>query len=438
MKFKGIRWWMIGLVTLGLMTNYLARNTLSVSAASMMSDLGVTTQQYAYIVSAWQLCYAFMQPIAGWIIDFLGTKLGFAIFAFAWSVSCMAAGLASNWQGLAFFRGLLGITEAAGLPAGVKTATEWFPAKERSVAIGWMNIGSSIGAMLAPPLVVWAMLHGGWEFAFVIVGLVGIVWSVIWTIFYKHPNKHKKLSAEEHEYIIDGQEQHVQDSDAPKQHGNTWRNIFKNRNIYSIALARLLTEPAWQTFNAWIPLYLMTQRHMNIKEIAMFAWLPFLAADLGCVLGGYLSPFFMKHCKVSMETSRKMVMLFGSLCMIGPACVSLVASPYVAIFLLCIGGFAHQTLSGALYSITSDSFKKTEVATATGLGGMFGYLGAASFTLLFGVLVTQIGYGPLFVILACFDIVAAILVWKTVTQYKKAELTPNPAHHATEPSHQQN
>lgn len=161
MKFKGIRWWMIGLVTLGLMTNYLARNTLSVSAASMMSDLGVTTQQYAYIVSAWQLCYAFMQPIAGWIIDFLGTKLGFAIFAFAWSVSCMAAGLASNWQGLAFFRGLLGITEAAGLPAGVKTATEWFPAKERSVAIGWMNIGSSIGAMLAPPLVVWAMLHGG-------------------------------------------------------------------------------------------------------------------------------------------------------------------------------------------------------------------------------------------------------------------------------------
>jgi ACS family hexuronate transporter-like MFS transporter len=178
----------------------------------------------------------------------------------------------------------------------------------------------------------------------------------------------------------------------------------------------------------------MTERHMNIKEIAMFAWLPFLAADLGCVLGGYLSPFFHKYCKVSLFTSRKMVLLFGASCMVGPACIGLVDSPYTAIALLCIGGFAHQTLSGALYAITSDSFGKNEVATATGMGGMFGYLGAAAFTLLFGVMVTKIGYSPLFVMLAIFDVIAAFIVWTVARELKQQPATSAPAPQALQPT----
>jgi ACS family hexuronate transporter-like MFS transporter len=408
MKIKGIRWWMVGLVTAGLIVNYLARNTLSVAAPTLMSELSISTEQYSHIVVAWQVCYALMQPVAGYIIDAIGTKMGFAIFAVAWSAACAAAAFATGWQSLAIFRGMLGLTEAAGLPAGVKATTEWFPAKERSVAIGWFNIGSSIGALLAPPLVVWAILQSGWELAFLIVGGLGIVWSGAWLLLYKHPRDQQRLSDAERDYILSGQESHLKDVPAKK---GSWKKIITSRNFYAIASARVLSEPAWQTFNAWIPLYLMTERHMNIKEIAMFAWLPFLAADIGCVLGGYLSPFFHKYCKVSLFTSRKLVLLFGASCMIGPACIGLVDSPYTAIALLCVGGFAHQTLSGALYSITSDSFGKNEVATATGMGGMFGYLGAAAFTLVFGVLVTKIGYSPLFVVLAVFDIVAAIVVW---------------------------
>jgi ACS family hexuronate transporter-like MFS transporter len=407
MKIKGIRWWMVGLVTAGLVVNYLARNTLSVAAPTLMTDLSISTAQYAQIVVAWQVCYALMQPVAGYIIDAIGTKMGFAIFALAWSVACAGAAMATGWQSLAFLRGLLGLTEAAGLPAGVKATTEWFPAKERSVAIGWFNIGSSFGALLAPPLVVWAILHSGWELAFLVVGGLGIVWTGLWALLYKHPRDQQALSDTEREYILSGQEAHFKD--VPQQKGS-WKKIITSRNFYAIASARILSEPAWQTFNAWIPLYLMTERHMNIKEIAMFAWLPFLAADIGCVLGGYLSPFFHRYLKVSLFTSRKLVMLFGCLCMIGPACIGLVDSPYTAIALLCIGGFAHQTLSGALYSITSDSFGKNEVATATGMGGMFGYLGAAAFTMVFGVLVTKVGYSPLFVVLAAFDLIAAVVV----------------------------
>ena len=407
MKIKGIRWWMVSLVTAGLIVNYLARNTLSVAAPTLMKDLNISTEQYAHVVVAWQLCYAFMQPVAGYLLDAIGTKVGFAAFALAWSLACAAAAWATGWQSLAYFRGLLGLTEAAGIPAGVKATTEWFPAKERSVAIGWFNIGSSVGAVLAPPLVVWALLHGQWQWAFLIVGALGIAWSVLWMLVYRHPRDQKLLSDSEREYIVAGQETKYSAAGAAKRR---WTEMIRSRDFWAIGIPRILTEPAWQTFNAWIPLYMMTERHMNLKEVALFAWMPFLAADIGCVLGGYLSPIFHKHLKVSLFTSRKLVFVVGALCMIGPACVGLVASPYAAIALLCVGGFAHQTLSGALYSITSDVFGKNEVATATGMGGMAGYLGAAAFTALFGVLVTQVGYSPLFVVLAVFDIVAAVVV----------------------------
>jgi ACS family hexuronate transporter-like MFS transporter len=406
-KLKGMRWWMISLVTAGLVINYLARNTLSVAAPTMMKDLDISTEQYSHIVVAWQLCYAFAQPVVGYIIDAIGTKLGFAIFALAWSVVCAAAALATGWGSMALYRGALGVTEAAGIPCGVKATTEWFPAKERSVAIGWFNIGSSIGALLAPPLVVWAILNGGWRWAFLIVGVLGLIWTGLWMVFYQHPRDQKRLSDQERDYIISGQEEKYKEGETTKQ---GWLEIISARNFWAIGIPRILSEPAWQTFNAWIPLYMITERHMNLKEVALFGWLPFLAADIGCVFGGYLSPIFYKHLRVSLLTSRKLVVVFGALCMAGPASVGLVASPYAAIGLLCVGGFAHQTLSGALYAATSDMFGKNEVATVTGLGGMMGYLGAAAFTAVFGVLVTQVGYSPLFVVLAIFDLVAAAAV----------------------------
>jgi ACS family hexuronate transporter-like MFS transporter len=415
-----MRWWMVGLVTLGLIVNYLARNTLSVAAPTMMSELHISTQEYSYIVVAWQVCYAVMQPVAGFVLDAIGTKIGFAIFALAWSLACASAALATGWQSMAFFRGLLGLTEAAGIPAGVKATTEWFPARERSVAIGWFNIGSSIGALCAPPLVVWCILHAGWQWAFVVVGAIGTFWTLVWSLFYKHPRDQKMLLDAERDYILSGQE--AKHSDDAKKAG--WRQIVKSRNFWSIAIPRFLSEPAWQTFNAWIPLYMATERHMNLKEIAAFAWLPFLAADIGCVLGGYLSPIIHKRFNVSLFQSRKWVVVIGSLSMIAPGCVGLVESPYTAILLLCIGGFAHQTLSGALYSITSDVFGKNEVATATGLAGMSGYLGATLFTLLFGVLVTHVGYSPMFVVLAVFDVLAAIVVWTLVREGTSG--TPRP------------
>lgn len=413
MKIKGLRWWMVGLITAGLVINYLARNTLSVAAPTMMKELNFGNEEYSRIVVAWQVCYAFMQPLAGAFVEALGTKVGFAIFAAAWSVACAAAALATGWVSLAGLRGVLGLTEAAGFPAAVRATTEWFPAKERSVAIGWFNTGSSIGALLAPPLVVWALLRGSWHWGFIIVGLLGLIWTVLWVVFYRHPNHAGALYESEREYIIAGQEAQFSKTSTERM---SWGEMLGSRNFWSIGIPRILSEPAWQTLNAWIPLYMMSERHMNLKEVALFAWLPFLAADIGCVLGGYLSPIYVRIFGTSWLTSRKLVVLTGSLCMLSMAFVGQVASPYAAIALLCVGGFAHQTLSGGLYSVTTDLFGKNEVARATGLGGMMGFLGAAAFTALFGIMVTKVGYGPLFMVLAVFDLLAAVVVFVLARQ----------------------
>jgi ACS family hexuronate transporter-like MFS transporter len=405
---KGLRWWMIGLVLTGLVMNYLARNALAVAAPEVNKVLNITTQQYSYIVAAFQGAYMLMQPVAGYVLDVLGTKLGFALFAGAWSVVCLLHSTAGNWVSLAVFRAMLGVTEAAGFPSALRATSEWFPAKERSIATGWFNIGSSVGAVLAPPLVVWCILHGTWRFAFAVIGVLGLVWSVLWFLLYRVPAQHPRLSADEHAYILAGQDAPVSDAVAAKP---SWGRIVRSRRFWGIAIPRFLSEPAWQTFNFWIPLYLATERHMNLKEIALFAWLPFLAADIGCVLGGYLAPWYQKRFATSLITSRKMVMVSGAVCMIGPACIGLAASPYTAIALFCLGGFAHQTLSGALYTLTSDLFGKHEVGTAVGLAGMSGWLGGMLFSLAVGTLAATIGYNPLFVALAVFDIIAAVVVW---------------------------
>ncbi|MGF6190283.1 MFS transporter [Serratia sp. 2723] len=413
-KIKGLRWYMIGLVTIGTVLGYLTRNAMSVAAPTLEGSLGITTQQYSYIVAAYSACYTLMQPVAGYILDVLGTKIGYAMFAILWAIFCMGTALANSWVGLAMARGAVGMAEAAMIPAGLKASSEWFPAKERSIAVGYFNVGSSVGAMLAPPLVVWAIVAHSWEMAFIITGVLSLIWAICWLIFYKHPKDQKKLSSEERSYILDGQEAHHQTSNAKKM--SAWQ-ILRNRQFWGIALPRFLAEPAWGTFNAWIPLFMFKAYGFNLKEIAMFAWMPMLFADFGCILGGYLPPFFQKHFGVNLIVSRKLVVTLGAVLMIGPGMIGLFTSPYVAIALLCVGGFAHQALSGALITLSSDVFGRNEVATANGLTGMAAWTASTMFALVVGALADTMGFSPLFAALSVFDILAAIVIW-TVLQNK--------------------
>ena len=200
-KIKGLRWYMIALVTLGTVLGYLTRNTVAAAAPTLMEELNISTQQYSYIIAAYSAAYTVMQPVAGYVLDVLGTKIGYAMFAVLWAVFCGATALAGSWGGLAVARGAVGAAEAAMIPAGLKASSEWFPAKERSIAVGYFNVGSSIGAMIAPPLVVWAIVMHSWQMAFIISGALSFIWAMAWLIFYKHPRDQKHLTDEEREQI---------------------------------------------------------------------------------------------------------------------------------------------------------------------------------------------------------------------------------------------
>ncbi|MGO4379770.1 MFS transporter [Pseudoduganella sp. RAF53_2] len=411
-KIKGLRWWMIGLVMLGAIINYLTRSTLAVSAPTLLKELGITAQEYSYITATFQGAIM-LQPLAGYVLDVIGLKFGFAIFAAAWSVICMAHGMATNWQALAGLRGLLGLAEGCANPAGMKAVSEWFPSKERGLAGGIFNVGASFGSMLAPPLVVWAILHYNWQAAFVITGALGLVWVMAWLLIYEAPSRHKRLSDEEAQYIAQGQEQHLQgDGTRP-----SILSILKMRNFWGIALPRFLADPAWGTLAFWVPLYLTTVRHFDLTQIAMFAWLPFLAADLGCLFGPTVALALQKR-GVRLINARRGAFTVGACMMMGVAFVGYVESPYTAIALLCLAGFAHQTLSVTVITMASDLFRRNEVATVAGMCGTFGNLGLLLFSLLIGGLMATVGYTPFFVSLAVLDLLAAVLLWTLVREPK--------------------
>jgi ACS family hexuronate transporter-like MFS transporter len=407
-RFMGLRWLTIGLIMLGALVNFLSRQTLSVAAPTVIASLHITTQQYGWITSAFQ-GGIMLQPVVGYIIDILGVKSGFALFAFLWSAICMAHGLAGSWQVLAGLRGLLGFAEGAFSPGGLKVVSEWFPAKERGLAGGLYNIGPSLGSMVAPPLVAWAILNYNWQASFVIVGLISLGWVALWLLFYRPVRQHPALSQEERAYIVSGQEPFLQAGDKKP----SILSILKRRNFWGIALPRFLTDPTWGMLSFWVPLYLTTVRHFDLKHIALYAWMPFLAADLGCIFGPSVVLFLQKR-GMDLIDARRGAFTIGAVMMIGVAFTGVVQNPLMAVALISLAGFAHQTLSVTMITMATDLFPRNQVGTVAGMAGTCANLGILIFTYELGQRVDQIGYTPVFVLLAALDIVAAIVAWTVI------------------------
>ncbi len=410
-KIRGLRWWMISLVMLGSIVNYLTRSTLAVAAPTVLKDLHITEKQYSWIVGTFQGAIMF-QPACGYALDVLGLRTGLAIFVVIWALTNMAHSMAGSWQAFAGLRALLGFSEGSANPAGMKATAEWFPAKERGLAGGVYNIGASVGSMVAAPLVAWAILAYNWRMAFVITGALGLVWVALWLLFYRSPEKHSALSEQERQYIISGQEKHLQ-ADAARP--SIWR-LARTRNFWGIALPRFLADPTWGTLTFWLPLYFTNVRHFDLKQIAMFLWLPFLGADIGCIFGGWVAMTLQKRARLSIVNSRRCTFSLGALLMLGVGFAGFVANPYAAIALLTLAGFAHQTLSVTVITMSSDLFKKSEVATVAGMAGTFGNAGLLIFSLLIGGLVGVVGYAPFFICLGLFDVVGCVVLWTVVRE----------------------
>ncbi len=404
-RFRNIRWTVIGLFVVAMVINYLARSVLGVAAPAIMAEQHISAAEYSWITGAFQIGIMF-QPLAGYVLDVVGLKIGFTLFVAIWSLITMAHGLATGWMGFAGLRGALGLVEGSAQPAGMKLVAEWFPARERGVAGGIYQIGASFGAVFAPPLVAWAVLNHSWRAAFFIAGALGLVWVIAWLFWYAPPAKHRRLSPAERTLIVEGQEASL----ATHRKRPPLGELLRRRNLWAIAAARFLADPVWGMLSFWMPLYLVQVRHFDLGQIAMFAWLPFLAADLGCLFGPIVVAWLQRR-GVDLIDARRGAFTVGAVLMTGMMFVGTVTSPIAAIALLCLGGFAHQTLSVTVITLSSDLFPQDQVATATGMSGTAANLGVLIFTLVLGSMVAEVGYQPFFILLGLLDLVGAALLW---------------------------
>lgn len=402
------RWTIIGLFVGAMVINYLSRSVLGVAAPVILAEQKISNIEYGWITGAFQLG-VMLQPAAGYFLDSVGLRVGFALCVALWSLITMAHGLVNGWFGFAALRGLLGLAEGSAQPAGQKLVAEWFPSRERGVAGGIYNIGASFGAVFAPPLVAWAVMVHSWRLAFVVAGGIGLIWSVLWFLNYNSPARHRRLGQAERDYILNNQEVRL----AARAEKPSVLALAQRRDLWGIALPRLLADPVWGMLSFWMPLYLARVRGFDLGQIALFAWLPFLAADLGCLFGPAVVAFLQRR-GIDLIDARRAAFTLGAVLMTGMAFVGLASNPYAAIALLCLGGFAHQTLSVTVITMASDLFAKNEVATAAGMAGLAGNLGVLIFSLSLGQMVDRVGYEPFFTLLGVLDLVGAALLWTLV------------------------
>jgi len=417
---KNLRWWMLGMFLLGVTVNYITRNSLGILAPELKTSLNMTTEQYSWVVAAFQLAYTLFQPICGWLIDVIGLKMGFLICALIWSVTCLLHAGAGSWLHLALLRFVMGASEAAATPANAKAIGDWFPKKERPVAAGWAGVGFSIGAMLAPPIIYVAHITFGWQGAFLLTGGLGLLWVGLWWWGYHSPESHPRLSDDERAFIN-------QDNEAMGEKlpfFTALKVIGKEKKFYGIAIPAFLAEPAWAVLSFWVPLYLANERGMDLKQIVMFAWLPFLAADLGSVASGYLTRIYVRWFGMTRVNSIIASSVTGALLMVSLALMTLVKDPWLAIALISVGGFGHQVISCMLSALVVERFDRRQMATVNGMRGSCAWIASFIFSLIIGVTADTIGFNPLFVAMGFFDLIGAVFLVMLIAERRQRPANP--------------
>ena len=398
-----LRWYMAGLLCLSSELNYLDRQTLSVLADTIQKDLGLTTVDYSYITSSFLVSYTIMYAVGGRLIDVLGTRRSFMIFVSAWSIANMLHALAYTALQFSFFRFLLGVAEPANFPAGVKAVSEWFPMRDRALAVGIFNAGTAIGAGIAAPLVSVITLTWGWRYAFVVTGALGFVWVAVWAWFYRLPQDHPRLSDAERDLIL---------TDASNEEAGKElvpiRTLLQMRATWGCIAARVFIDPITYFLIFWVPKYLQQERGFNLADVGKYAWIPFVALALGNVSGGAI-PRYLTTRGWSVNRARKTTMLVIS-CLI-PVCyltVTRVSSPMLALGLITALMFGHAAWGNI--TLPAEVFPKQVVGTVSGFGGALGGLAGIITQLSIGWVVQNLSFAPIFAACALLYLVAFCLV----------------------------
>lgn len=370
------RWTICSLVFFATTINYLDRAVISLLKGTLGDEFNWSESDYANIVVIFQLCYAIGMMGAGRLIDKLGTKIGYGLATGLWSIAAVAHGAVTSTLGFFFARGALGITEAGNFPAAIKATAEWFPKKERAFATGIFNSGANIGAITAPLTVPFIAKQWGWEWAFILTGLIGFIWLIFWFWLYEIPKKHKKLSKEEYAYIHSDTDEKQEDAAVASSPKLSWGKLLTYKQTWAFAVGKFLTDPIWWFYLFWLPDFLKKEYGLSETGVAFPVAMAYTLATLGSIFGGWLPMFFIKK-DWAVFRARKTSMLFYAVAVVPVVFAQYLGSlhMWLAVFIIGFAMAAHQAWSANIFTTVSDMFPKRSTASVTGIGGMFGALG---------------------------------------------------------------
>ena len=424
-KIRGLRWWIVGLIFLATLINYIDRLTISVLAPVITRDLGLTNTQFGGIITWFLLAYTISQGLSGKLYDRVGTKRGFVYSILLWSIAAMSHAFARGLASLSVFRFVLGLGEAGNWPGAAKTVAEWFPIRERAFGMAIFNSGAAIGSVMAPPLIVWLSLSYGWQTTFIVTGSLGFVWLALWLVFYQTPDRHKWLRDEERQLIREGQRVNVAadavltETSAPLR----WRELLRYRQVWAIVLSRFLTDPVWWLYISWLPKYLADARGFSLVKIGLFAWVPYVAADAGSLSGGWLSGYLIGR-GWSVDRARKLVIAIAALLMPAGIFAAFARDAMVALALIGVVLFGFQVWINNVQTLPSDFFSDKAVASVAGLGGTGAGIGSMIFIFSTGWLVDHFSYVPVLFVAGLLAPLGTMVLFALSGRIERVKLKP--------------
>lgn len=391
------RWYFIVMVAVAIAISYFDRQTLPVAIASIQRNIPLSNQQFSYLQTAFLLAYAAMYMLGGRLLDALGTRKGFLLIMLWWSLACALHSLATGFGLLLLGRLLLGGGEGGAFPAATRVVAEWIEPRERSTAMGFINAGTAVGSVLAPPVIGFVLLNSGWRAVFLVAGALGLVWVVWWSISYR--SNTMTLSSNTVDARVIGS-------------NIGWLKVVGMRRVQTFVFAKFMSDSAWYFLLFWLPKYLYDVRGFDIRQVSYYAWIPYAASGVGSFLGGWLSSKLIRSGR-SIDFSRKLVL---GLCAVGMPVVMLVsiAPVQVALLLFSIAFFCQQAWSGLIMTLPADIFPLTTVGTVAGLIGFGGAIGGAIFGLVAGYMLGHgFTYATLFLLVGTFHLIGffAILLF---------------------------
>ena len=413
-KISGLRWLIIGLVFLATLINYIDRLTISVLAPLITKDLNLSNTEFGGIATWFLFAYTISQSLSGKLYDRVGIKKGFSISIIVWSLAAMAHRFATGLGSLSAFRFVLGLGEAGNWPGAAKTVAVWFPARQRALGMAIFNSGAAIGSIVAPPVIVGLTAYfGHWQQTFVVTGVLGFLWLCLWWFVYDTPEKHKWLSAAEYAVITEDEiettsrkrsenldaDSSVASSSLPVPEPKKplgWFALLRYRQTWGIVIGRFLVDPVWWLYITWLPLYLSNVRGFDLRQIGLFAWVPYVAADAGSLFGGWFSGYLIGR-GWSVNGARKAAIILAAALM--PAGIFAAFTPDAMVCLGLIGVvlFGFQMWINNVQVLPSDIFPSTAVGSVAGLGGTGAGIGSMIFIFATGWVVDHFSYTPIIV-----------------------------------------